>query len=150
MNTSIIQKSLRLINRYNSLTKKARHYGMPFLLYPSEIHMIEVIGSEDELTTTKLAEILGITKGGVSQITAKLLEKGLIIKKEQTGSNTVFITLSDNGQTAFIEHRKFHEKMLSDIDSITDSFSEETINAIQLLIDTIENELNRIETEYET
>ena len=150
MNTSIIQKSLRLINRYNSLTKKARHYGMPFLLYPSEIHMIEVIGSEDEVTTTKLAEILGITKGGVSQITAKLLEKGLIIKKEQTGSNTVFITLSDNGQTAFIEQRKFHEKMLSDIDSITDSFSEETINAIQLLIDTIENELNRIETEYET
>ena len=52
MNTSIIQKSLRLINRYNNLTKKARHYGTPFLLYPSEIHTIEVIGSQNNITTT--------------------------------------------------------------------------------------------------
>ena len=78
MNTTIIQKSLRLINRYNNLSKKARHYGTQFLLYPSEIHMIDVIGSQNDITTTKIAELLGITKGAVSQITAKLLDKGLI------------------------------------------------------------------------
>lgn len=147
MNTDIIQKSLRLINRYNSLSKKARHYGTPFLLYPSEIHMIDVIGSQNEITTTKIAELLGITKGAVSQITSKLLDKGLITKTEQTGSNAVFISLTESGQAAFKEHRMFHEKMLSEIDRITDSFSEETLSAIQVLIDTVENELQRLEKE---
>lgn len=147
MNTNIIQKSLRLINRYNSLSKKARNYGTQFLLYPSEIHMIDVIGSQNEITTTKAAELLGITKGAVSQITSKLFDKGLITKTEQSGSNAVFISLTESGQTAFNEHRKFHEKMLSEIDKITDSLSEETLSAIQALIDTIENELQRLEKE---
>lgn len=147
METNIIQKSLRLINRYNSISKKARHYGTQFLLYPSEIHMIDAIGTENDITTTKLAEILGITKGGVSQITAKLLDKGLITKKEQTGSNAVFISLTESGQAAFNEHRRFHDKMLTEIDKITDTLSEETLSAIHTLIDTVENELNRIETE---
>lgn len=147
MNTNIIQKSLRLINRYNSLSKKARHYGTPFLLYPSEIHLIDVIGSQNEITTTKIAELLGITKGAVSQITAKLLDKGLITKTEQAGSNAVFISLTESGQIAFKEHRKFHEIMLSEINRITDSFSEETLSAIQVLIDTVENELQRLEKE---
>ena len=39
--------------------------------------MIETIGSYETITTTKLAEKLGITKGAVSQITRKLLEKNL-------------------------------------------------------------------------
>ena len=69
-----------LINKYNQKTKTARQYGTEDLLYSAEVHMIEMIGSYETITTTKLAEKLGITKGAVSQITRKLLEKNLIIK----------------------------------------------------------------------
>ena len=43
----------------------AKNYGTDDLLYSAEVHMIEMIGSYEKNTTTKLAEKLGITKGAV-------------------------------------------------------------------------------------
>ena len=61
--------------------------------------MIETIGSYETITTTKLAEKLGITKGAVSQITRKLLEKNLIMKIPSGEKvNEVLILLTDKGR----------------------------------------------------
>ena len=65
----------RIINKYNQKAKLPKTYGTEDLLYMSEIHMIEIIGSEEEVTNGKLTKILGITKGAVSQTVTKLEEK---------------------------------------------------------------------------
>ncbi len=46
--------------------------------------MIEVIGSYEGITTTKLAAALGITKGAVSQTVSKLEKKAMINKQPST------------------------------------------------------------------
>lgn len=91
--------------------------------------MIEIIGSYESVTTTKLAQIQGITKGAVSQTTTKLLNKELIIKefsKEKT--NEVFISLSIKGKVIFENHRAKHEDLIVKIDTLVEELPSESIH----------------------
>lgn len=45
---------------------------------PSEVHCIESIGKNIDPNVTKLAESLYMTRGAISKLTKKLMDKGLI------------------------------------------------------------------------
>ena len=147
MENKILQESLKLINKYNSFDKKARKYGTDKLLYRSEIHVIDAIGMNEGMTTTKVAEILGITKGAVSQITSKLIEKKLIKKEEGKGINEVYLSLTQEGMTAYNGHCQLHEHMFSRMNKLIGDMDETTQEAIQNLIAELFNELTRMEKE---
>lgn len=139
------ENTYRLINKYNQKTKTAKQYGTEDLLYPAEVHMIEIIGTYEKITTTKLAEVLGITKGAVSQITRKLLEKNLITKvpsKEKT--NQVLISLTEKGSIVYSCHRDMHKEMLDKIDELLSELSDEEKNALNKIIRVIEESINDI------
>ena len=150
MNNDILAQGLKLINRYNSISKKPHRYGTDTVLYPSEIHVIDAVGSGECVTTTLLANQLGITKGGISQTTSKLSDKGLIEKQCSRVTNEVFIILTEKGKIAFETHKKIHGKMYSEIDSITKTLSPEARNDVFKLIEAINTELTRLEeSEYD-
>ena len=139
------ENTYRLINKYNQKTKTAKQYGTDDLLYPAEVHMIEIIGTYEKITTTKLAEVLGITKGAVSQVTRKLLEKDLITKipsKEKV--NEVLISLTEKGRIVYSYHQDMHKEMLSKIDEILCELSEEGKLALNKIIQVIEESINDI------
>ena len=122
------ENSYRIINKYNQKAKIAKQYG-----------------SHKAITTTKLAEVLGITKGAVSQVTRKLLEKNLITKvasKEKV--NEVFISLTDKGKVVYAYHRNIHEKMLCKIDLILSNLPEESKNAMNKILQAIEDSLDEL------
>jgi DNA-binding MarR family transcriptional regulator len=145
MDNKILQESLKLINKYNSIDKKARNYGTNHLLYPSEIHVIDAIGMNEEVTTTKIAEILGITKGGVSQITKKLIDKNLIQKRDGKGINEVYLSLTEEGITAYHGHSKLHEHMLAKMNKLLDEMDDTTKEAINNFFIELNNELSILE-----
>lgn len=138
-----LEDTYRLINKYNQKAKTAKHYGTEDLLYSAEVHMIETIGSYETITTTKLAEKLGITKGAVSQITRKLLEKNLIMKIPSGEKvNEVLILLTDKGRIVYSYHQSMHERMLRKIDLILCDLSEEGIMALDKMIQVIDESLD--------
>lgn len=140
-----LEETYRLINKYNQKAKTAKRYGTEDLLYSAEVHMIEMIGSYEAITTTKLAEKLGITKGAVSQITRKLLEKDLIIKiPSAQRSNEVLISLTDKGRIVYSYHQSMHEKMLGKIDSVLSGLSDDGKMALEQIIRIIDDSLNDI------
>lgn len=147
MDNQMLQAGIRIINHYNCFANKARNYGTDVTLYPSEIHLIDAIGLEGNMTTTRLASTLGITKGGVSQTITKLMTKGLVTKSEGDGINEVYISLSDKGRTAYQGHRKLHESLISKMDALTSQMNDETKNALNEMISAIDEELNRLENE---
>jgi DNA-binding MarR family transcriptional regulator len=147
MENQMLQAGIRIINRYNSFANKARNYGTDVTLYPSEIHLIDAIGLDGNMTTTKLASTLGITKGGISQTVCKLMNKGLVTKSEGDGINEVYISLSDKGRTAYLGHKKLHEALLIKMNELTDQMSDETQKAICDMIRMIDDELSRLELE---
>lgn len=140
-----LEDTYRLINKYNQKAKTAKRYGTEDFLYSAEVHMIEMIGSYEAITTTKLAEKLGITKGAVSQITRKLLEKDLINKiPSAQRSNEVLISLTDKGRVVYSYHQSMHEKMLGKIDSVLSGLSDDGKMALNQIIRIIDDSLNDI------
>lgn len=141
--SAFFEKVYRVMNKFNMKTKQPRTYGTEYMLYPSEVHMLEVIGSHEKLTATRIAEKLGITKGAVSQTTAKLLEKKLIQKSlSESGKNEILISLTKQGYTVYQNHRKFHEDMMGKITQVINQMSRESIKSMEALIDVVEQSLD--------
>lgn len=140
---NFFENTYRLINKYNQKTKTAKTYGTEDLLYSAEVHMIEIIGSYETITTTKLAKTLGITKGAVSQITHKLLKKNLIVKIPSTEKNNeVLISLTDKGRIVYSNHQNMHRKMMERIDSIICDLSDEGKTALVQIVQVIDESLD--------
>ena len=145
MNNVLLQEGLKLINQYNRLEKKPYSYGTDELLYPSEIHVIDEIAMNKDMTTTRLSQLLGITKGGVSQITAKLLNKKLINKETGDGLNEVYLTLTEKGIEAYRGHRDFHKSMINRVNKLTEKMDDKTMENIMNIIYALNEELEKME-----
>ena len=145
MDNQILQNGMRIINHYNSFANKARNYGTDTTLFPSEIHLIDAIGIDGNMTTTRLSQILGITKGGISQTVTKLMKKGMVTKSEGDGVNEVYLSLSEKGKIAYHGHRKLHERLIKRLNKLTASMDEKTMTAIDEVIHAIDDELARLE-----
>ena len=147
MENEMLQAGMRIINHYNSFANRARSYGTDVTLYPSEIHLIDAIGLDGNMTTTRLAATLGITKGGISQTVAKLTKKELITKSEGDGINEVYISLSDKGKKAFLGHQKMHEPLITKMSRLNEEMDDKTKTAVFKMINAIDEELMRLENE---
>lgn len=142
---NIMELCYRLMNKYNQKTKNPKQYGTDDLLYASEVHMIEVIGMYESITTTKLAERMGITKGAVSQTTSKLLQKDLILKTaSKERSNEVFIILTEKGRKVLDGHHKMHEKMSARVNEVLVKMSEESKNDMIALFDAFDLSMDEL------
>lgn len=140
---NFFEDTYRLINKYNQKSKVAKTYGTEDMLYSAEVHMIEIIGSYETITTTKIAKALGITKGAVSQITNKLLVKNLIVKVPSTEkSNEILISLTDKGRIVYSYHQNMHQEMKEKIDSIICELSDEGKTALVQIVRVIEDSLD--------
>ena len=89
-----------------------RKYGTDIMLTGVEIHLIELIGENNNPSVTDLARLFGVTKGAVSQRLKKLEQKGLIIKKvDPANTSRAMVTLTSKGYVAFYAHRSEDETM---------------------------------------
>ena len=122
----------RIINKFISIEKKPRDYGTGDLLYPSEIHNIEIIGRNPGINVTNLAKTLGVTKGAVSQIVNKLERKNLVKKsRDSNNEKEVMLKLQKKGEIAFKGHENFHSEFYSEIMDEMDNMTSEQILFLQ-------------------
>lgn len=139
------ERTYGLISKYNQKAKKAKYYGTDDLLYPAEVHIIEIIGAHDAITTTEIANTLGITKGAVSQTTNKLVAKNLIIKEvSAVKANEVYISLTEKGKTVFDFHREMHRAMRERVDAELSELTPESRKAIDNIVSILEESLKEI------
>jgi len=138
---------LRLSVKLSEMECIVRNYGTDTPLYEAEIHMIKAIKENEGIHITGLAEQLGVTKGAVSQIIAKLDKKKMIIK-EQDASNLsrIVLRLSDKGQTAYLHHEKLHDKfdmLVADVLKTTSAedkiFLKQFLSDIEVKVDHFED-----------
>ncbi|MBE9546817.1 MAG: MarR family transcriptional regulator [Proteobacteria bacterium] len=129
----------RIINKFASIEKKPRDFGTGDLLYPSEIHNIEIIGRNPGINVTNLAKTLGVTKGAVSQIVNKLERKNLVEKfRDSNNEKAVMLKLQKMGEIAFSGHENFHAKFYSEIMDKVDNMTPEQIQFFQSILDKID------------
>lgn len=97
------------IHKAQEIDSKPKTFDTGMPLSRSEIHTVQAIGRDEGCTLKALAGRLDITKGGASQMVAKLVGKGLVAKGNAPGSEKeVALTLTDLGWRAYHAHERFH------------------------------------------
>lgn len=91
----------------------------------AEVHCIDKIGSMEFSNVTKIAAEMGMTRGAISKISKKLLNKGLIDTYQKPENNKeVYFCLTEQGQKVYDEHKKCHNKALEEKLAILSTYSE--------------------------
>lgn len=94
-------KIRRVINGFIFLEKRTVFRQGKLRLYPSEIHLMQVIHEEPELNAGEMARRLGLTNGAVSQTLARLEKKGVLRKsKDPALKNKLTATFTKSGMAA--------------------------------------------------
>ncbi|MBI9077297.1 MAG: winged helix-turn-helix transcriptional regulator [Desulfatibacillum sp.] len=109
---SLIGKFVRVIKTWQALEKQPRKFGLDVDLHSSEIHLVEAVGHNEDMCVTDLADLMGVTKGAVSQTLKKLENKRLVAKiPDPANSSRVLVQLTAKGKVAFYAHQHWHETM---------------------------------------
>ena len=136
---------MTIVELANAMERMPRRFGTEEPLSSREIHIIEMSGDSDEmLSVTDLARLLGITKGAVSQNLKKMEKKGLITKiSDPENSSRSIVKLTSKGKTAYYAHRHWHETMDGGFKAYFMELSEEKVDFLLDFIDKTEDFIRR-------
>lgn len=139
-----LERTYRIMNKYNGKTKKPKTYGNEIYLHSAEVHMIEVIGSHEAITASEVAKILGISRSAVSQTITKLMEKELIQKQLiHPTNNEIALCLTKEGKNIYLYHLEYHKTMLDELNELADKLPEDSLTILQDMLDVIEHSLDQ-------
>jgi len=114
---------LEILENLTDLFNRIRTYYQPQMMAEfaedgvtnSELEVIELIAADDFPNVTKLAEKLYITRGAVSKITKKLIEKKLIASFQRAeNKKEIYFELTDRGLAINERHQALHERFLDE------------------------------------
>jgi len=126
------------------LDKAPKKFGTEAPLTHSEIHMIEIIGDNNDLSVTDISKHLGITKGAVSQSLKRLEKKNLSIKKtDPENLSRSIVLLTSKGNTAYWAHKHWHETMDGGFSRYLNDLEGKDIGIIVAFLEKIEDFLKR-------
>lgn len=137
---------LRIVSKISEFDKKTRYYGTDKPLYEAEIHMIKSIKENEGIHVTGLADMLGVTKGAVSQIIMKLDHKGMIIKDtDPRNQSRLLLRLTSKGEIAYMHHEKLHKKYEEIFDDLLENAAEENKTFFRELLNSLEKQIDAFE-----
>ncbi len=129
----------RVINRAMLLEKRSTLNHEALRLYPSEIHLLQVINEGTDMSAGEMARKLGISNGAVSQTLNRLEIKGVIKKtKDPALKNRLSATLTEVGQTAIRQFEQGQEATMKAFSSYLSGLSEGERKVIEGLLSHLE------------
>lgn len=97
----------------------------------SEVHCIEYIGKNVDSNVTKLAESFYMTRGAISKMTKKLIQKGVIeIYQKQDNKKEVYFRLTEQGKVIYNIHEELHGEFRERDKVIFEQVTEEQFESI--------------------
>lgn len=90
------------------MTNKKSYGGLSI----SEVHCIERIEKLEKANVTSIAREMKMTRGGITKITRKLLEKGFIEKYSlEDNKKEIYFSLTSEGRRVYDKHEILHEEV---------------------------------------
>lgn len=136
----------KVLTKVELLHTPSRDFGTGVPIYRKEIHTLQAIGQHPKINITALAEHMGVTKGAVSQMVAKLIKKKMVWKAyANDNKKEVILELTNLGWIGFHNHEKFHVDMF---DIAREYYGEQLKTKIEMF-KTVMTDFNAILDEYE-
>jgi DNA-binding MarR family transcriptional regulator len=135
---------LRIFTKYVENQKTPRHYGLEELLYPAEVHLLTLIGRNPESGVTDLARKGGVTKGAISQMAHRLIDKELITKERDPDMGTrVVFELTNKGKIAFYSHQRMHDEIDRELFAFVDGLRPAHFKTVEQFLELIEQGIDK-------
>ena len=130
-----------VVKLYRQLERTPRSWGTDHPLTATEIHLIEVIGNgATPYSVTDLAQLLGVTKGAISQTLKRLEAKELTCKKPDPGNaSRSQVELTTAGRTAYEAHHQWHETMDGGFKTYCSHLEPEKLDFLLEFLDRVED-----------
>lgn len=129
----LIDLFLKILHLYSIIGRKPKDYGTGDLLYVTEIHTITMVGKNQEINMTSLAEVMGVTKSAISQTINKLVHKNLIIKSNSTNKKEFNLKLSEKGNIVFQGQESFQKEIFTFASSLYEAARPEDRDLVKRL-----------------
>jgi len=102
----------RILKKFALIEQHPREYGTDEPLSNRRIHLIAAVGQKPLMTVTRVARLMGITKGAASLLVSAMANEGYISKMHTVENNKeVRLILTQKGQIAHIAHENFHKRV---------------------------------------
>lgn len=138
--------NMLLVRQFNDILKiegKVLKDGEFNDLSVTEMHIIEAIGVERELTMSEVANELDITVGTLTTAINKLIKKEYVERRRiEEDRRVVLIKLTEKGIKAYHSHAAFHEDMIKGVILELDE------NEERILIESLKKLTNFFEEKY--
>lgn len=109
----------------------------------SEIHCIEYIGKNEGANVTKLSEAFYMTRGALSKVAKKLIEKGVIQSyQKEDNKKEIYYELTSEGRRLFDIHETLHESFKKRDEKVFEGVSEAQYNQVLAFIDRYKSHLD--------
>jgi DNA-binding MarR family transcriptional regulator len=140
---NLIDLFLKILHLYSVIGRKPKDYGTGDLLYFTELHTITVVAKNKEINLTQLAEIMGVTKGAISQTIRKLVNKNLIQKSNINNRKEVNLKLSEKGMVVLKSQETFQKEIFNFAGTLYDQSRPEDRDLVRRLFLAISNDMEK-------
>lgn len=111
MNCKVTGQLFEIIRLLEEEKKRPKDYGNGILLHHGEVMFLEVAARYPHENVSGLSARLAITKGAVTQMSAKLAQKGLIeIVRREDNKKEKYFRLTKLGEESIEGHQAFHKQ----------------------------------------
>lgn len=115
----------------------------------SEVHCIEYIGKNVDSNVTKLAESFYMTRGAISKMTKKLINKGILESyQSQDNKKEIYFRLTKQGQIIFNIHEDLHnefrERDKAVFDQVTEKDFDNMLNFVEKYSKHLDEEIKKL------
>ena len=101
----------------------------------TEIHCIEAIEKSVHPNVSQLAQTLFMTRGAISKLTKKLIQKDAIVTyKNPDNKKEVYFKLTDKGRIAFDTHEQFHKEFKERDAQVFDTMTDDQYKAMMTFL----------------
>ncbi|GFZ33171.1 MarR family transcriptional regulator [Clostridium zeae] len=109
----------------------------------SEVHCIEYIGKNGDSNVTKLGEAFYMTRGAISKLTKKLIQKGLIESYQKPDNKKeIYFRLTEQGQELYKVHDELHKEFQERDKAVFEPVTEEQFDSMLRFVEKYSNHLD--------
>jgi Transcriptional regulators len=109
----------------------------------SEVHCIEYIGRNEDSNVTKLAESFYMTRGAISKIAKKLIEKGVIESYQKpVNKKEIYFRLTPQGKEIYKIHAELHKEFQERDKVVFEQVTEEQFDTMLSFVETYRRHLD--------
>lgn len=132
---NILKTELKMINKITNSGLSMR-----------EVHLLEIVGDNQDITVSKIAKSFEITLASVTVMVNKLADLGYITKtKSDQDARIIYITLTEKGHAINKEHTNFHKNMIQRITkNLTEEQKKLLANGVKVLNEMFKSEFDKI------